>query len=407
MSRTSGAMGGISTATLTRKLAAINAAAPPLPVGIWGVAGDSRSLPFNSGSRDSRYLHTWLEDMLGGAIGIRKANVHSLGGITSTTHVTDPAYLTALLAGNTVGSIVMISANDILGNVDEETTRDNLSTVARRHRLLRRPLILLNEYPFQVWTDEQKARHLRVRDHIDSLHDPVGGIVVANVWDAMTTTPRGFVTRDGYLRADATHPTPRGAAAMARAVADAVRSAFTGFTPLHGRPAPLYAPASWSGWSTPSGTGITVVDDVMAGVPLRRIILDRVTGTTGQMLTMTGPAVLPTGFTPGTSRIDSIAGVKVLAGSSGIGAVALSTYYASGSNLAADEGGTAAAGLDGGSAGREYFPTIEVDMILHPPLGTLPVAATRVQQVLTVYGRNTGELISGEIQFWAPQLRAF
>lgn len=407
MSRTSGAIGGISTASLTRKLAAINAAAPPLPVGVWGVAGDSRSLSFNSGSRDSRYLHIWLEDMLGGAIAIRKANVYSLGGITSTTHVTDPAYLTALLASNTVGSIVMISANDILGNVDEATTRANLTNVVQRHRLLRRPLILLNEYPFQVWTDEQKARHLRIRDHIDSLHDPVGGIVVANVWDAMTTVPRGFVTRDGYLRADATHPTPRGAAAMASAVADAVRSAFGGFTPLHGRATALYAPSSWAGWSTPTGTGISVVDDIMAGVPLRRILVDGVTGTTGQVLTMAGPAVLPTGFTPGTSRVDSIAGVKVLAGSRGIGAIALSTFYASGSTLGADEGGIAAAGLDGGSAGREYFPAIEVDMILHPPLGTLPTAATRVQQSLTVYGRITTETISGEIQFWAPQLRAF
>jgi lysophospholipase L1-like esterase len=376
-----------------------------LPAGDWGVGGDSRSITYNSNTRDSRYPQIWAEQLLQGAITIKKTNVSSLGGITSTTFVSN--HLTPLLQKSTVGSIVLIGANDLASSVTEAQTKANIDTIIAAHRTANKALVLLNEYPFQTFTTPQLERHLRIRDYIDAHDDPAAGVWVINSWDAMTTLPRGFVTKAGYLQTDNVHPTPRGAAAMARSFSNETRYAYNAHTPLLDRPDSLYNPNSWSGWSSPSVPGLTVTDVVVDGIAIRKLVFNGVAGTTGTVAQLLGPNQLPAGFTPGVSKVDSVVGYEIKPGSTGFASLSLLTFYVSGTFLVADETGTASDGSDAGSANRQHFPDIQLSGVLHPALGTLPGNANRVQQLIQISGRSASESITGEIWLYQPQLRSY
>lgn len=376
-----------------------------LPAGDWGVGGDSRSITYNSNTRDSRYPQIWAEQLLQGAITIKKANVSSLGGITSTTFVSN--YLNPLLQKSTVGSVVLIGANDLASAVTEAQTKANIDTIVTAHRNASKALILLNEYPFQTLTTPQLERHLRVRDHIDAKDNPAEGVWVVNSWDAMTTAPRGFVTKAGYLQTDSVHPTPRGAAAMAQVISNETRYGYDAYTPLLDRPNPLYDPNSWSGWSIPAVSGLTVTDVVVGGVAIRKLVFNGVAGTTGTVAQLLGPNQLPAGFVPGVSKVDSVVGYEIKPGSTGFASLSLLTFYVGGTFLAANESGTASDGSDAGSANRQYFPDIHLAGVLHPALGTLPSNANRVQQIIQISGRSASEPVNGEIWLYRPQLRSY
>lgn len=397
--------GYVNTSDLNQIRSWAGSGIAPLPSGDWGIGGDSRSVAYNSGTRDSRYPHMWTEQLLKGALTFRKTNVSSLGGITSSTFVA--SYLNSLLQKPTVGSIVLIGANDLASSVTEAQTKANIDTIVAAHRTANKALVLLNEYPFQTFTTTQLERHLRIRDHIDAKHAPVDRVWVINSWDAMTTSPRGFVTRLGYLKSDNVHPTPRGAAAMGKMIGIATSKGFSDYTFLPDRPNPRYNPNSWSGWSVPSVPGLTVSDVVVDGIAIRKLVFNNVAGTTGAVAQLLGPAQLPAGFVPGISKVDSIVGYELKPGSAGFASLSLLTFYIGGTFLVADETGAASDGSDGGSANREYFPNFFLSGVLHPARGTLPVNANRVQQLIQISGRSASEPITGEIWLYQPQLRAF
>ncbi|RRJ96931.1 hypothetical protein Ga0100231_024570 [Opitutaceae bacterium TAV4] len=408
--------GTINMADVNRERSVLSLGIPRLPVGDWGVGGDSRSVAYNSGTRDSRYPQIWAEQLLQGAITIKKDNLSSKGGISSDQFVA--TYLTPLVNKPTVGSIVLISANDRNMGISVAKGKTNINTIIAAHQTAGKALILLNEYPFQTYVGDSDpavkgaklADHLAIRDYIDTKHDPANGVWVANIWDAMTTEPRGFVTREGYLKTDNVHPTPRGAAAMAKAIFSATRHSFQNYTQLFERPNALYNPNDWSGWTLPAlPAGASIGDEVIDGVAVRKVIFNNVTGTSGVVVQFNGPVSLH-GFVPGTSKVDSVIGYEVRPGLTGIAAVSMITNSKSGwFPVKSDEAGapTASDGGDGGSANREYFPDFGVRGVLHPALGTLPEDATRVLQLIQIAGRSADEPINGEIWFYLPQLRAF
>lgn len=383
--------------------------------------GDSRPhrVDFSSQWINGNGFAAWQRRRLFGQMDFNKANNFAVGNY-STQDVID--HTLTPCANSSAGSVlILVGINDIDDpGATLAQTNANLDTIVSTLHAAGKVVFIVDELPTNDVAGSPTAiYHVGIRDHIRATFNrPDLNEYVLPGWNSIAVTPNSLDAVPGsYPDDDSPHPT----SVAGNSIADAsvpIMSPVLPTVDLYNRPGLLAGGnlttsggsltggatgTAASGWTVNinGGAGTAAVCSVVAedGLNWQQVA---VSGGTGSDVTaFTGNLI--SGFTPGTSYIDMLMRVRVVAGSAGINRLRLVSLRNGGTAIPCANGDPA---YDAGSIVTDLVPSVATDMLFWLPHVLVPADATSFNQRLEIKA-NTGVAANITVKFAIPQLRIY
>lgn len=377
--------------------------------------GDSRVL---DSLRAATYTnvgpHAWARSLLKGRLSLELANINGVGGARTDQILT--TQFPAALASDAKTLMLLAGTNDCRsGTTPLSASVANLNAIIDQWVASSsdRIVIIADEAPWDpasTATGDQ-AQQMAIRDHIRSRHSPRNGVYVWPLWQAVTGGNDGFTPLSDTYRTD-----PDGAR-LHWAVPGGVRGGLAlakildPLLPANGFFArPVTAGGDFTGtgiaptgWSAPSGAGITTRMETADGLNWLVVELAGVLGTITLSATATA---IPPGFTAGTTNVQSSIRYRVDANSQNIRLIGLQMNRQGGTALKVSGANNA---TDIAHMGSSYDPNgsipadVSVDGVLYTPIGIFAADATQLRPWFINITSRTSLPMSGTIRFALPQ----
>ncbi len=377
--------------------------------------GDSRVL---DSMRASTYTnvgpHAWARSLLKGRLTLELSSISGVGG--ARTDQILATQFPAALASDAKTLMLLAGTNDC-----RSSTTPLSASIANLNAMIDqwvasaadRIVVVADEAPWDPTSTAtgNQTQEMAIRDHIRSRHNPGEGVYVWPLWQAVTGGNDGFTPLPDTYRTDtdgarlhwAVPGGVRGGLALAkildpllpensffaRAVTAGGDFTGTGIAP--------------TGWNATTGAGITTRMEIAENLNWFVMELTGVLGTITSSITATS---IPTGFTAGSTNVQSSIRYRVDAGSQNIRSIALQMNRQSGTALKVSGSSNA---TDIAHMGSTYdangsIPTDKaIDGVLLTPVGLFDATATQLRPWFINIVSRTSLPMSGTIRFALPQ----